>query len=89
MGFDVENVVPVVRAARREAERRESDEGLPQRRPLVEHTGRSRSRDDQHVLRPLLGTRLAHMRADAHAATGAGVIGSRPTRTGTFAIANI
>ena len=54
IGLDVEQVVPEVDAARGEAERDERDEREPEFTTLVEHAGRARRGEDQHVLQPLL-----------------------------------
>ena len=89
IGFHIEDVVPVIGSAGGHAQSDEGHQGGPQSGPLVQHTGGAGSREDENVLDPLFGTSLPQVCACAHAATGSVVIGSRPTRTGTLAIASI
>ena len=82
VGLDVERVVDVVRAARREAEAHERDRRAEERGRLAEHAGGAGRRDHEDVLHPLLGPRQAHPRRRAGRAARVRAVrargGSRP-----------
>ena len=75
VGFDVEQVVPVVRAGGHEAEGHERDERRPQRAGVVEHACCAGRGEDEHVLHPLAGAGLTDEGAD-HGCAPSGVDGT-------------
>jgi hypothetical protein len=68
--FDVDGVVEEVGTAGRQAEAGERDERLDQRLAVVEHAGRARGDEHEHVLGPLLRPGRAQQRTDSRRPRG-------------------